>query len=386
MNGKQSFNQHKEGTMFKKFGRFIFISVLVMSAVALWGNEAFALRSLGGCQFSTCKEWNYNISPPVCVQSSYHAKFLLIGGDNPHIATYLVGTYFVIDGWLEGYNPQGKSVLVGLAGLAETTVTSPGVNFLLDENGKYYLGQVLWNEVEEFTPTTECRDPDDPGDYCCVGTDQYDADQCADRYDYVQQLCKTYSVYPPDPANTTCDSVTAFLNYWNIHNIEDLLNNRWIPSKVLITAVGVNGEFSDCTDPNIPSTCTSYGSKSWICATDEDPRTGFPGPDGEVIYVCVEKYHPIAFDDSYTARKNKTLSVSAPGVLENDKDYETTPDTLSVKNPSTFTTDHGEVTLRADGSFDYTPEPNYRGPDSFTYVAFDADGDSNEATVTITVK
>ena len=364
--------------MFKKFTRLIFITVLVMGMVALAGNDASALRSLGGFEFSPCLKWNFTVTPPVCIQSSYHAKFLLKGGSNPHVATWLVGTYSVSDGYLVGVNPQRKDVLVGIAGLAGTAVTSPGVDFLVDQNGKYYLGQVLWNEIEEFDPELYAPGP---------------------QHDYVQQLCNTYSVDPPDPDNDFCDPETAFLNYWGLaDDIDDLLNNKWTPDRVLITVVGVTGEFyTDCTDPDDPSTCqTTYGSNSWTCATDEDPRSGFPGDDGQVIYVCNEKGLPIAFDDAYTARKNKTLTVSAPGVLENDRDYETPPDTLQVKRvngddlvsgSATVSTANGEVTMRADGGFTYTPADGFtQGVDTFTYVAFDEDGESNEALVTITVK
>ena len=45
----------------------------------------------------------------------------------------------------------------------------------------------------------------------------------------------------------------------------------------------------------------------------------------------------------------------------------------------------GSLTLDADGSFSYTPDPDFYGVDSFTYVANDGVVDSNVATVTITV-
>ena len=45
----------------------------------------------------------------------------------------------------------------------------------------------------------------------------------------------------------------------------------------------------------------------------------------------------------------------------------------------------GSLTLNADGSFSYSPDPDFYGVDSFTYVANDGVVDSNVATVTITV-
>ena len=47
---------------------------------------------------------------------------------------------------------------------------------------------------------------------------------------------------------------------------------------------------------------------------------------------------------------------------------------------------HGALTLNADGSFSYTPDANYCGPDSFTYHANDGTNDSNIASVSIDVE
>ena len=46
---------------------------------------------------------------------------------------------------------------------------------------------------------------------------------------------------------------------------------------------------------------------------------------------------------------------------------------------------HGSVVLNADGSFVYTPNADYSGPDSFTFKANDGQLDSNIATVSLTV-
>jgi VCBS repeat-containing protein len=46
---------------------------------------------------------------------------------------------------------------------------------------------------------------------------------------------------------------------------------------------------------------------------------------------------------------------------------------------------HGTVTMNPDGTYTYTPEPNYNGPDAFTYQLCDTDGDCSTATVNVTV-
>jgi VCBS repeat-containing protein len=46
---------------------------------------------------------------------------------------------------------------------------------------------------------------------------------------------------------------------------------------------------------------------------------------------------------------------------------------------------HGDVTVNADGTYTYTPDLNYNGPDSFTYKVCDTDGDCSTATVTLTI-
>ncbi|WP_255059507.1 Ig-like domain-containing protein [Mycolicibacterium arenosum] len=93
---------------------------------------------------------------------------------------------------------------------------------------------------------------------------------------------------------------------------------------------------------------------------------------------------PVTVADSYTTNEDGTLTVSAAaGVLANDSDPDAEP--LSVAEPGVITTAHGSVNLAADGSFVYTPTPDYAGSDSFTYSATDGMGTSAPATVTITV-
>lgn len=91
---------------------------------------------------------------------------------------------------------------------------------------------------------------------------------------------------------------------------------------------------------------------------------------------------PAANDDAYTAYKNATLTVPASGVLGNDSDGNDDPMTTgSASDPA-----NGSVTLGSDGSFIYTPDADFVGTDTFTYVADDGRGLTDTGTVTLTVE
>jgi len=90
---------------------------------------------------------------------------------------------------------------------------------------------------------------------------------------------------------------------------------------------------------------------------------------------------PVAAGDSYATDEDTVLTVSAPGVLENDTDAERDPLTaVLVSGPS-----NGTLELNADGSFTYTPDADFNGTDTFTYRASDGGSLSNSAVVTVTV-
>ncbi len=91
---------------------------------------------------------------------------------------------------------------------------------------------------------------------------------------------------------------------------------------------------------------------------------------------------PVAVADSYSVNKNSSIVVPAAGVLSNDADPRGRPFTAVLNAGPT----HGTLNLTANGAFTYTPTTGYTGPDSFTYHASNGYGDSNVATVSITVQ
>lgn len=99
------------------------------------------------------------------------------------------------------------------------------------------------------------------------------------------------------------------------------------------------------------------------------------------ITVNAVNYAPTANNDQYSTDMNTTLTVPAPGVLENDTDVRNDPLTAQlISGPS-----YGTLTLNTNGSFVYAPNPGSTSVDYFTYVANDGNSSSGQATVTIPI-
>ncbi|MCA9192607.1 MAG: tandem-95 repeat protein, partial [Planctomycetales bacterium] len=99
------------------------------------------------------------------------------------------------------------------------------------------------------------------------------------------------------------------------------------------------------------------------------------------ISVAATNHAPLTLDDNYHVNESSSLSVSAPGVLNNDTDED--GDVLEAQLVAG--TSHGTLTLNANGSFLYSPNAGYVGPDQFVYQAFDGSLTSGLATATISV-
>jgi hypothetical protein len=91
---------------------------------------------------------------------------------------------------------------------------------------------------------------------------------------------------------------------------------------------------------------------------------------------------PTAVDDGYSASAGVQLTDPAPGVLRNDVDVDGDPMTAELVAGSGPA--RGTLTLRPDGSFDYLPNADFFGEDSFQYQVT-AGGATDVARVTIIV-
>ena len=93
---------------------------------------------------------------------------------------------------------------------------------------------------------------------------------------------------------------------------------------------------------------------------------------------------PVATDDSYITNEDTPLNVVTGGILDNDSDPDNNVGDLVITELSS--TSNGALTLNPDGTFEYVPDADFFGTDSFTYQLEDPNGATSAvATVTITV-
>ncbi|HTE18656.1 MAG TPA: Ig-like domain-containing protein, partial [Armatimonadota bacterium] len=104
-------------------------------------------------------------------------------------------------------------------------------------------------------------------------------------------------------------------------------------------------------------------------------------PIGVAVQPLPGTIPPVSGNDAFTTVEDTPLRIAAPGVLGNDVDPEGEPLTALLVSGVA----HGTLTLNRDGSFLYTPDPDYSGLDGFTYRASDGALAGNPATVTLTV-
>lgn len=126
-------------------------------------------------------------------------------------------------------------------------------------------------------------------------------------------------------------------------------------------ALGAAGSFTYRPDTDF------HGTDSFTYRVD-DGQGGRSAASKVSIVVAPHAIHgPSAKPDSYTDRSGGKLRIAATdGVLANDtaQPSQTGLHVRLVDAPA-----HGNVTLKPDGSFTYTPNAGYTGKDSFTYQA-----------------
>ncbi|KKK99953.1 tandem-95 repeat protein [Rheinheimera mesophila] len=113
-------------------------------------------------------------------------------------------------------------------------------------------------------------------------------------------------------------------------------------------------------------------------------------PQGEVAQAKVSlriemtNAAPLAQTDSYQLGEDEQLTVTASaGILANDTDPD--GDSVSLITELLSTVQNGQLILASDGSFQYIPNQDFFGTDSFSYQIKDPAGLVGAATVVLTV-
>ncbi|MCS3679320.1 fibronectin type 3 domain-containing protein [Salinibacter ruber] len=140
------------------------------------------------------------------------------------------------------------------------------------------------------------------------------------------------------------------------------------------------------TEETSQSTTTSF---SFTSAGEKPVTLAVEDNEGEIDEITKSvtvvdsptTQDPVASADTFSTDPGGTLSVEAPGVLQNDSD----PDGDSLEASLVTTSSEGDLTLRSDGGFEYEPNPGFVGTDHFRYAASGPEGLSDTSAVQIQV-
>ncbi|MFO7901276.1 MAG: Ig-like domain-containing protein, partial [Pirellulaceae bacterium] len=242
---------------------------------------------------------------------------------------------------------------------------------------------------------------------------------------------------------TESDALTELFTVGGIDpsSFEDpqLFEDQWIPTEAYSDAFSANpwrywdadsGMWTDPDDDMVPDEFDEMGGTSFFdqFGTDEVPvmhgvltadlRFDDPGtvtfegnpaelsPEHDVISFPVENVDPVAIqfesvdvtifkpvyarDDTVATLEDTPLTVSYMDNDELDAGWVDDNPSADLALDSFTQPDNGEVIDNEDGTFTYTPDENYNNdsgtPDSFTYTMTDGLGNTDSATVTITVE
>ncbi|HIF9086901.1 TPA: Ig-like domain-containing protein, partial [Photobacterium damselae] len=198
-----------------------------------------------------------------------------------------------------------------------------------------------------------------------------------------------------DDGNGGTDTITVTVNVTPVNDApvgEDVTTETQEETAVTgqLTATDADGDnltFKPGTNPENGSvTINSDGSWEYVPNPDfngEDSFTvvvddGNGGTDTITVTVNVTPVNDAPVGENVTTETQEETAVTGQ-LTATDADG----DNLTFK-PGT-NPENGSVTINADGSWEYVPNPDFNGEDSFTVVVDDGNGGSDTITVTVNV-
>ena len=134
-------------------------------------------------------------------------------------------------------------------------------------------------------------------------------------------------------------------------------------------AIDADGNFTYVPDADY------NGADSFVVTVSD----GNGGTDTATVNITIDPVNDAPVADPLNVGTLEDTSVEGR-VTATDVDGDALVYSLSVD------ASHGAVAMNADGSFTYTPNPNYFGTDSFVYQVDDGHGGTDTATVNITIE
>jgi hypothetical protein len=290
----------------------------------------------------------------------------------------------------------GNMFVTVLAEAATGPSTSSNDTYTLDEDADIVVDSVegvLWNDIVAGDdpivnliggPVHGDLLLDDDGSLVYLPDPDFNGEDIF-VYDFTDSL-----------GTSNVSSVTLIIN--SINDAPDAVDDTFdgfedvdVVGNVLTNDVDVDGDVLTAlklTDP--ANGVVTVGTDGAFTYT---PNAGYSGPDSftyqaddgnggtdtaTVTLDILANQPPDAVDDDYVLPEDSAMSGN---VSSNDTDPESDPLTFTkLTDPA-----NGEVVFSADGTFTYTPNLNYNGPDSFTYQADDDHGGTDSATVSFDV-
>lgn len=167
------------------------------------------------------------------------------------------------------------------------------------------------------------------------------------------------------------------------------------PVQISLSASDADGDllsYSVLTGPSNGAVSGAAGNLTYTPAPDFNGTDSFEFQvtDGQggianasvTVTVAAVNDPPVAVADAHALVEGVTLDVVSPGLLGNDRDIDGDALTAVLQSgPGS-----GALSLNADGSFTYAPEPGFVGSDAFTYASSDGAALSAPVSVQLTVQ